>query len=168
MSNESAILILASFDNEKNAEKALFDLKMDKRGRLIEFKDAALVNRDAEDKIHIKEISDLSSGKGVVYGGIVGAIIGLLTGPLGAAIGGIAGAVVGGIAAKKIDTGIPDERILEIAAALKPGTSAIMVIVEQRWFENVHMHLEEAGAELLTEKINKEFIDQVKTGEGDS
>jgi len=159
MSKESAILILASFEDENNAEKALFDLKMDKRGRLIEFKDAALVNRDAEDKIHIKETSDLSSGRGVVFGGIVGAIIGLFAGPLGAAIGGVAGALAGGIAAKKIDTGIPDQRLMEIAADLKPGSSVLMVIVEQRWFEHVHMHLEEAGAELLSQTVNKDFFD---------
>ena len=168
MNNESAILILASFDDENHAEKALFDLKMDRRGRLIRFKDAALVNRHAEDQIHIKETSDLSSGKGVVYGGIAGAIIGLLAGPLGAAIGGIAGVLAGGIIARKIDVGIPDQRLMEIAADLKPGCSVLIVIVEQRWFENVHERLEGAGGEILSQTVNREFFDHVKADEGDS
>ena len=78
LNKDTAILILASFDDEIIAEKALFDLKM---GRLIEFKNSALVNRDAEDMLHINEISDFIGGKGVVYGGFVGAIIGSLPGP---------------------------------------------------------------------------------------
>lgn len=162
MSKEPAMLILASFKDEEIAESAFFDLKMDKRGRLIDFKDAAIVNRDKEDKLHIKETADLSAVKGVVYGGIIGALVGLIAGPIGAAIGGTVGVAVGGIAAKKFDAGIPDKRLTEIGATLKPGTSVILVLIEQRWFEPVHTRLEEAGGDVLSEKLNEEFFKQIK------
>ena len=168
MSKEPTKLIVASFENEKVADQALQDLKLDKRGRLIEFKDVAIVNRDEENKIHIKETADFGGGKGAVYGGIVGAIVGLIAGPIGAAIGGAAGAVVGGITAKKIDAGIPDERLTEIGAALQPGTSVILAVVEQRWFEDVYMRLEEAGGNVLSETLNDEFFEQVEQGRKDS
>jgi uncharacterized membrane protein len=168
MSNEPAMLILASFEDENVADKAFFDLKMDKRGRLIEFKDAAIVNRDEENKLHIKETADMSGGKGVVYGGIIGALVGLIAGPIGAAIGGAAGAVVGGITAKKIDAGIPDDRLTEIGAALQPGSSVILAVVEQRWFESVHNRLEATGGNVISETLNEEFFKQVEEGQEDS
>lgn len=168
MSKEPATLILASFEDEKVADQALMDLKMDKRGRLIEFKDVAIVNRDEENKIHIKETADMSGGKGAVYGGVVGAIVGLIAGPIGAAVGGAAGAVVGGITAKKIDAGIPDDRLTEIGAALQPGTSVILAVVEQRWFEDVRMRLEEAGGNVLSETLNDEFFEQIEAGRENS
>lgn len=168
MSNSLVKLIVASFEDETIAEKTMFDLKMDKRGRLFEFKDLALVNRDEDNKIHIKETADMSGGKGALYGGVIGAIIGLLAGPIGAAIGGAAGAVVGGITAKKIDAGIPDERLHEFAAALQPGTSVILAVVEQRWFEVVRTRLEEAGGNVLSETLNDEFFKQVEEGYKDS
>jgi uncharacterized membrane protein len=159
-----AFLILASFQDEKTAEKALWDLKMDQRGKQIKFKDAALLNRDKQNKFHIKETVDMSSGKGVLYGGVVGALVGLIAGPLGAAIGGVAGAVVGGLAAKKIDSGIPEARLQEIAAALRPGTAVIMVIVENRWLEPVCMRLGEAGGEVLSETLDEKWFEKIEEG----
>lgn len=160
LSKEPATLILASFDDENIADKAYFDLKMDKRGRLIEFKDAAIVNRDDQDKIHIKETADMSGGKGMLYGGVFGALVGLIAGPIGAAIGGIAGILVGGIIAKKFDAGIPDERLTQIGAALQPGSSVILTVVRQRWLEPVRARLEEAGGDIFSENLNDEFIEQ--------
>jgi uncharacterized membrane protein len=168
LSNEPAMLIMASFKDEEVAEKAFFDLKMDKRGRLIVFKDAAIVNRDEEDKLHIKETADMSGGKGVLFGGVIGALVGMIAGPIGAAIGGAAGAVVGGITAKKIDSGIPGERLTEIGAALQPGSSVILAVVEQKWFEPVQSHLEEAGGNVISETLNEDFFKQVEEGHEDS
>lgn len=153
MNDQPAVLILASFTDEQIADTALFDLKMDKRARLIKFKEAVFVKRDEQNKITIKESGDLSGGKGVLYGGAIGAIVGLLAGPIGAAVGGATGAVVGGIAAKKIDSGIPDERLMEIARSLHPGSSVILAVVEQRWSEQVFMRLEESGGDVQSESI---------------
>ena len=168
MNKEPSILILASFEDEAIADKAFFDLKMDKRGRLIKFKDAAIVNRDEQDKIHIKETADLGGGKGMLYGGVIGALVGLIAGPIGAVIGGALGVVVGGITAKKFDAGIPDERLTQIGAALQPGSSVILAVVEQRWLEPVQSRLEEAGGEVLAESHNTEFFEQVESVREDS
>jgi uncharacterized membrane protein len=163
MNKEPAMLILASFEDEKIADKAFFDLKMDKRGRLIEYKNAAIVNRDEQDKIHIKETADLSGGNGMVYGGVIGALVGLIAGPIGAVIGGVAGVAVGGITAKKFDAGIPDERLTQIGAALRPGSSVILAIVEQRWLDLVQSRLEEAGGDILSENLNDENFKQFES-----
>ena len=162
MSKEPAILILASFEDEKIAENAFFELKMDKRGRLIVFKDAAIVNRDEEDKLHIKETADLSGGKAVLFGGVIGALVGLIAGPIGVVIGGAAGAVVGGVTAKNVDAGIPDERLTQIGADLQPGSSVILAVVEQRWFVPVQTRLVEAGGEVLSETINDKFFKKIE------
>jgi uncharacterized membrane protein len=167
MGKEPAVVIVASFEDDNIAENAMRDLKMDKRGRLIEFKDAAIVIRDEDNKIHIKETGDLSGGRGALYGGAIGALVGLIAGPIGAVIGGAAGVVVGGITAKKFDAGIPDERLTEIGASLQPGSSVILAVVERRWFEPVQVRLQEAGAEVLSEPLNDEFINQFETDRKD-
>ena len=66
------------------------------------------------------------------------------------------------------DAGIPDERLTEIGAALQPGTSVILAVVEQRWFEPVQMRLQEAGGDVLSETLNEEFIEQFETDREDS
>lgn len=154
MKDQAEVIIVASFDDVHKAEKAMFELKMDKRGRVIKFKEAALVKRDEQYKITIKETGELSGGKGVLYGGAIGAIVGLLAGPIGAAVGGAVGAVAGAIAAKKINYGIPDERLMEMARSLHPGKSLILAVAEQRWSELVSVRLEESGGDVTSEKIN--------------
>ena len=133
MSEETIHVVLASFENEEVAKSALFDLRMDKKGKLIDFEDAALVKRDADGKIHIKETADMGSGRGATFGGIVGFFVGALAGPLGVILGSAAGAAIGGITAKAIDSGIPDERLKELGESIQPGKSVILVAVEDRW-----------------------------------
>jgi hypothetical protein len=58
--------------------------------------------------------------------------------------------------------------LAEIGEALQPGTSVILAVVEQRWFEDVRMRLEEAGGRVLSETLNDEFFEQVETGEENS
>ena len=94
----------------------------------------------------------------------MGGVIGLIGGPAGVALGGAAGAAVGGITAKLFDAGIPDERLEEIGSALKPGTSAIIAIIEHKWVAEVEAELAEAGADVLTEALRDDIAEQLAEG----
>src|SRR5210317_1944182 len=90
-------VIVAAFQHENGAKKALNELKQAKHQGLIKIDDAAVIRKDEKGKLHIKETADMSTGKGAGIGAVVGGVIGLLAGPLGVAVGAGAGAAIGGI-----------------------------------------------------------------------
>jgi uncharacterized membrane protein len=157
-------LIVAAFKEESAADEALKSLKEAKKERLIGIQDAAIIRRDEKDKLHIKETADLGGGKGAAIGGVLGGVLGLIGGPAGVVVGGAAGAAVGGLTAKLFDAGIPDDRLEEIGSALKPGTSAIIAIIEHRWVAEVEAELAEAGADVLTEALRADIAEQLSEG----
>jgi len=164
MSDVPVQVIVAAFKEEETADEALKALKEAKKERLIGIQDAAVIRRDEDNKLHIKETADMGGGKGAAVGGVLGGVIGLIGGPAGVVLGGAAGAAVGGFTAKLFDAGIPDERLEEIGSALKPGTSAIIAIIEHKWVSEVERELAEAGADVLTEALRDDIAKQLAEG----
>jgi len=157
-------LVVAAFPDEKAAGEALEALREAKREKLIGILDAAVIRRDDEDKLHIKETGDPGGGKGAGVGAVLGGIIGLLGGPPGVIVGGAAGALVGGLTARAVDSGFSDERLKEIGEALKPGTSAIVAVIEHRWVGEIEQQLAEYGADVLTEALKEDIAEQLEAG----
>ena len=164
MSDVPIQVIIAAFKEEETADEALKALKAAKKERLIGIQDAAVIRRDEDNKLHIKETADMGGGKGAAIGGVLGGVIGLIGGPAGVVLGGAAGAAVGGLTAKLFDAGISDERLEEIGSALKPGTSAIIAIIEHKWVAEVEQELAQAGADVLTEALRDDITKQLAEG----
>jgi uncharacterized membrane protein len=149
--------IVAAFPNEQDASDVLKELKGIDRDTM-KVKEAAVLVRTADDKLEIKESHHV--GRGAVVGGVAGAVVGLITGPIGwVTVGGVA---VGALAARLRDSGFPDERLRQIGEGLKPGTSALIAIVEHRWVLEVERQLREAGADLATETIRADVAAQLE------
>lgn len=156
-------LLIALFQAEGAADEALRGLKSAQKAHLLAVQDAAVIRRDEDGNLHIKETADPGGGKGAVAGGVIGAIIGLLGGPGGAIVAGAAGALVGGVTAKVIDSGIPDARLEAIGQQLAAGSSALVAIVEHGWLEAVQRHMVEAGAEVTRESLRRDFVEQARS-----
>jgi hypothetical protein len=99
-----------------------------------------------------------------MFGGAMGLILGVLAGPGAPLVATATGALVGGIASKLRDSGFSNDRLKEIGEALKPGTSAIVAVVEHRWVSELENLMAEAGADVLTESLKEEIAAQL--GEG--
>lgn len=153
MTTSSLQLLIALFDEEDAARRALLELNRAQKARLIAVQDAALILHDQQDRLQITEFNDLGPRRGALVGAIVGAIVGLLGGPAGAIVAGAAGAVVGGVTASVIDSGIPDRRLEEIAHSLTSGASAIVLVVEHTWLKKVARQMTKAGADVLIEPL---------------
>jgi uncharacterized membrane protein len=156
-------VVIAAFDEEEAADEVLGELKQAKWAGLIGIQNAAVLRRDEKDKLHIKELKDWGGGKGAVAGGALGAVVGLVLGP-GALVTGAAGALIGGLAAKLRDSGFSDERLKTIGASLKPGSSAIIAVIEHRWVAELEKEMEEAGADVVTEAIAADVAEQLNAG----
>ena len=162
MSDVPVQVVVAAFKDEYAAGEALKALKQARNQGLIKIVDAAVLRKDANGKLHIKETADMGGGKGAVIGGVAGGVIGLLVGPVGwAALG---GAVIGGLAAKLKDGGFKDERLKKLGEGLGPGNSAIVAVVELTWVREVEKQMAEAGADVVTEQISADIAKQLQAG----
>jgi uncharacterized membrane protein len=164
MSNAPMQIIVAAFQEEEAADEALRNLKEAKKEKLISIDNAAVIRKDEDGKLHIKETADMGGGKGAGVGVLVGGAIGLIGGPLGVALGGALGAAVGGVTAKLYDGGFKDDRLREIGNSLTPGTSAIVAVIEHRWVADLERDLAEEGANVMTAALADEIAEQLQKG----
>ena len=164
MSNVPVQLIVAAFQTENGAEEALKQLKAAKKEHLIKIENAAVIRKDGQGKIHISETRDMKGGKGAAIGGVTGAALGILTGGATLAIAG-ATALIGGLAAKLRDSGFKDDRLRQLGASLRPGTSAIVAVIDHIWVAELENELRQAGADVVTEAIAADVAAQLEAGE---
>jgi uncharacterized membrane protein len=94
-----------------------------------------------------------------VIGGVAGAAVGILAGPIGWAT--LGGAAVGGLAAKLRDGGFKDERLRQIGEGVRPGSSALVAVIEHIWLRDVEKMLVERGADLATEAVANDIAVQL-------
>jgi uncharacterized membrane protein len=90
-------VIAVSFPEEANAYEALARLKeLDSEGS-IGVRGAAVVAREEDGRITIKEQFDTEGFQDTAGGGLLGLLVGVLGGPLGVVIGGATGVLVGSL-----------------------------------------------------------------------
>ena len=163
MSEVPVQVVIAAFQEEKGADEVLGQLKQAKWAGLIGIQNAAVIRRDPKNKLHIKELTDWGGGKGAAFGGALGAVLGVLTGP-GILVAGAAGALIGGLAAKLRDSGFSDARLKAIGESLKPGTSAIVAVIEHRWVAELEKEMQEAEADVFTMAVAADVAEQLEAG----
>lgn len=163
MSDVPIQLIVAAFKDEKTAKQALKALKQAQKEKLIKIENAAVLHKDSKGKLHIKETADMGGKKGATLGGVAGAAIGLIAGPA-LLVPAAVGALVGGLTAKLRDSGFSDARLQALGEGLKPGSSAIVAVVEHTWEEQVKQTLAQAEADLLTASISADISEQLDAG----
>ena len=93
---------------------------------------------------------------------MTGGLIGLLGGPVGAVVGAAAGAATGRAAAKRIDLGLPDDYLARLQENLQPGSSALVVLVNQDTAGLVSETLSPFGGQLLHHPITEEIAARLK------
>jgi uncharacterized membrane protein len=160
-------LIVAAFNDTAQAGEVLRELKALQKEEIIRLLNAAVMVKDADGQVSIKETEDVSAGKGALAGAIVGGLVGLLGGPVGVVIGAAAGAATGGVAAHKIDMGFPDDTLDELKDTLKPNSSAILALIQHQWVDRVVAELEKTGATLFRQALKDELAAQLTSGETD-
>jgi uncharacterized membrane protein len=164
MINDSDVpveVIVATFTRENGAKEALDQLTEVKKDGLIDIQNAAVLRKDEEGKIHIKETADMSGRRGAGVGGVIGGVVGLIFPPSILATAAV-GAAVGGLSAKLRDSGFQDERLRRVADGLQPNTSALIAVIEHTWVLKVEEQLREYGADVITEALRADIAAQLE------
>ena len=160
-------LVIATFTDETTAAAAVNRLLAQYRGNRATLPAAAYVGKDADGDLTIRETADLGGKQGAAAGALAGGLVGLLSRKRGVFGSAALGALLGGVAAKKLDTGIPDPRLAAIGAALDEATGAAVAIVGDEVAHTVLSLLKGLGAQTQTEPFAREtdFMKQLQAGD---
>src|SRR5262245_12209108 len=115
--------------------------------------DAVVAIKDAKGKVKLHQAVNLTAA-GAASGGFWGTLIGLifLNPLLGLAVGAGAGAVSGALT----DVGINDHFMKNLAATMKPGSSALFVLVRKATPDKVLEELMGTGGTILKTSLSHE------------
>jgi uncharacterized membrane protein len=160
MADAPVQLIVAAFNDERAADNALKALKEAARNKVISVANAAVLRKDSNGKLHIKETADLT-GKRAAIGGAAGAAIGLIAGPA-LVVPAAVGALIGGLSAKLKDRGFSDDRLKKLGEGLKPSSSAIVAVVEHTWVEEAKAAVASEAADVFVEGLSEDIASQLQ------
>ena len=153
-------VIVAAYDQVDTAAKAYDVLKELERERAIKIDNAAILEKDSDSKLKVRDVKDMTGTRGAVLGGVLGGVVGVITGPVGwVALG---GAAIGGLVAKLKDGGFENSRLEQVGEQLKPGTSALVAVIDHIWVREVEAALKEAARDVITLEIGDEIAAQLE------
>lgn len=114
------------FPDRHSAKQAIREVR-DRNLAWIE--DVAVIERPKRGpvSVHSSWAQNETDRKGIGLGALTGALVGALLGPAGIVVGAAAGGVSGGLVGAGIDVIEYDRRLADIAEALEPNTSALML-----------------------------------------
>lgn len=119
-------LIVVAFDHFDDARAAMRALRaLEGEGR-VRFEDTALIERDPDGTTHVKNEVSGTTEAATVIGAVIGGLVGFLFPLAGAAIGAAAGAAIGAA----LDTGVNREFRDDVQKNLRPGRSALFLVVK--------------------------------------
>ena len=121
-------LVVVSFDNAEDAGKVRETLRSAEKADYLSLDDSAVIVKDEEGKIHVKNEMDRGVKIGAVGGGLLGLMLASIFFPVA---GLLVGALAGGLIGKSADLGIDQKFVKEVADDLEPNTSAIFFIVRE-------------------------------------
>jgi uncharacterized membrane protein len=133
-------LVYAVYDGEDTASEVFKTMKSAQHDTGERIQSYAVVSKDLKGKVRVRDQRSRDAGVGAVLGGIIG----LVGGPVGVAAGAVTGGGVGYLTGDAV--GIPREKVERIQVSLKPNSSALVVVLDDRWVQDVQRDLNQAHA----------------------
>jgi uncharacterized membrane protein len=120
-------LLVITFEQRETAGQAAERLRSLEGAHGADFKDMAVVEKDADGKVNVHHGIDKVTAGGALTGGILGLLLGLVFFPIaGLAIG----AAIGGVIGRSLHQNVDKKLVEDVTADLTPDTSALFVYGE--------------------------------------
>ena len=145
-------LIVVGFKDEFKADEVMSELRRLQSEYLVDLEDAAVVVRNQEGKVKIKQAQELVAA-GAVSGSYWGVLLSVLFfNPIFALVGAAAGALSGALT----DIGIDDNFMRDLGSTIEPGPSAIFVLIRKSTPDRVLANLSKFEGKVLRTSLSKE------------
>ena len=139
-------------ENDKNAYQALTDLKqLDSQGQ-IKVAGAAVVTRDTDGRVDVKDEVGNDPYAGMASGGLIGLLVGIIGGPLGMLLGGAYGSLVGSF----VDLGDVEETgsvLAEISKQAQPRRTALLAQVTEQSPDVIDSAMSRLGGQVMRRPV---------------
>jgi uncharacterized membrane protein len=157
-------LVVVAFDDENTAFRVRDKMVNLQKERLIELEDLVVVVHQQDGKVNIKQANDLVTG-GALSGSFWGLLIGLIFFmPL---LGLAMGAIMGALAGRMSDYGIEDNFIKEVANQVKPGNSAVFLLIRKVTPDKVLAQMGEFKGHVIKTSLTAENEAKVREAFGE-
>jgi uncharacterized membrane protein len=150
-----ATLVAIGYPDQATAEEARATVQQLESELIIQASQVASINRDLEGKYHVHTThGGASTGAGAVWGGFWGLLFGLLffIPFAGWAVGAGLGALFGHLGEKGIDKTFQQQ----VRDHLKPGTSALFMVIEQATPDKAIAALEKYHGTVIKTSLSEE------------
>jgi uncharacterized membrane protein len=154
----STILVLV-YPTEKVADEVMDTVKHLQSRGLVEIEDACVVTKDTSGRIQIHQSHNIPL-LAAAGGAVLGTLIGLLFAApyVGAAVGATAG-IMGGTLA---DIGVDDDFMASVGNEMKPGTSALFLLLHHMTIDKSIPELAKHGGRILHTSFSRAQEERVK------
>src|SRR5499425_556758 len=144
-------LVVIGYEDPFKAEDMRLKLWRMQKDYLIDLEDAVVAVKDQKGKVRLHQSVNMTAA-GAVSGGFWGTLIGLIF--LNPLIGLAVGATTGAVSGALTDLGIDDKFMKDLASALKPGSSALFVLVQKATPDKVLEELAGTGGKVLKSSLS--------------
>jgi uncharacterized membrane protein len=158
-------ILISVFDTEEAAFQGVSALKELHRDGDITLYASAVIAKDAQGKVDVRQEADRGP-VGTLVGVVTGGLVGLLGGPVGAAVGAYVGGT-GGLLYDMFAAGFGLDIVDEVSAAMTPGKAAVVANIDEAWVTPVETRLGELGA-ITFRRLPDEMLDEQLTREAEA
>ena len=155
-------LLVIAFDHFDDARSAMRDLRNLEHDGRIRFDDTALVERDPDGTAHVKNEVSGTTETAAAIGAVVGGLLTFVFPPLGIVLGAAVGAAVG----SAMDTGVSPKFVDEVKMTLRPGRSALFLVVKQSQLDAVLAALRQYRGDVIQTTLDSETEEALKQAVG--
>jgi uncharacterized membrane protein len=118
-------LLVITFGKRETAAQAAERLKSIHKAHAANIDDMAVVEKDAEGKVHVQHGIDTVTAGGAIGGGFLGLLLGLVFFPIG---GLIIGAAAGAFIGRSLHHNVDKKLVEDVTSDLGPDSSALFVL----------------------------------------
>ena len=144
-------LVVIGYDDQFKAQEVRLMLVKMQKDFLIDLEDAVVAVKDEKGKVKLHQAVNLTAA-GAVSGGFWGTLIGLIF--LNPLLGLAIGATAGGVSGALTDIGIDDKFMKELAGQMKPGSSALFILVRSATPDKVLEEIKGTGGHVLKTSLS--------------
>jgi len=136
--DKSETLIYAVYNGQDTATNVFKTMKSNQSSTGERIEAYAVVSKDLKGNVKVRDQRRRDAGVGAIVGGVIG----LLGGPVGVAAGASAGGAVGYLTGNAV--GISRDTVDSMKQSLVPDTSALVVVLNDRWVQDVQRDMHQA------------------------